>query len=224
MLAAAAPKVSEATEVPIEAVWAGVAVVVIAAVITALAGHLRTKLSAREEKARLAARLEAEGVRLDARLKAEASRHLEQLAHDRLIRDLEETRTRLDEVIDMGEAALSAICEARLAFNGGNQSAADEQLWQARQCLGQYGYKERRVRLRIDQEHAVISALAEYRQRLQLMYDLAHDSLSQGREVPLDTWSERMAEVAAAQVGIIEAGEASVGARISPPSVPSSTS
>lgn len=145
---------------------------------------------------------------------AESERQERQLAHDRLLRDLEETRTRVDDVIDMGEAALSAVCEARLAFNAGNQKACDDQLWQARQCLGQYGYKERRVRLRVGHDHALISRLADYRGAVQSLYDLTHGAVTQGNAVPPDAWNVAMAEVARAQVAVIEAGEQSVGARI----------
>lgn len=116
----------------------------------------------------------------------------------------------------MGEAALSAICEARLTFNSGNQQATDDQLWQARQCLGQYGYKERRVRLRIGQDHAVIAALSSYRDRLQALYGLTHDSVAQKSPIPIDAWDGAMAEVGAAQVSVIQAGERTMGARIAP--------
>jgi hypothetical protein len=205
-----------AGNVPIEAVWAGVAAAVLAALIAAVSSYLHGQRLIKAEQMRLTQSLEAERARLESRLAAEAANQKSQLDHDRLLRDLAEVRNRIDDVIDMGEAALSAICEARLAFNSGNQTATDDQLWQARQCLGQYGYKERRVRLRIGQEHAVITALTNYRDRLQALYSLTHGSLTQNSAVPLSAWNSGMAEVAAAQVGVIEAGERTVGARIAP--------
>jgi hypothetical protein len=148
-------------------------------------------------------------------LAAEAERQERQLRHDRLLRDLEETRTRVDEVIDMGEAALSAVCEARLAFNGGNESACDDQLGQARNCLGQYGYKERRVRLRIGNDDRLISRLVDYRVEVQALYDLAHGSMMRDKTpVPIDPWNIGMARVGAAQRAVIDAGAENIGARL----------
>ena len=125
------------------AVSGGVAL--IAAIIAPVAAHFRQKRA----------------------LEAEAKRLREQLAHDRHLRDTEDARARVDEVIDMGEAALSAVCEARLSFNAGQWSASDEQLAQARECLGQYGYKERRVRLRLGNEDDLISELVVYRRSVE---------------------------------------------------------
>jgi hypothetical protein len=148
-------------------------------------------------------------------LAAEAERQERQLRHDRLLRDLEETRTRVDEVIDMGEAALSAVCEARLAFNGGNQRAADDQLWQARNCLGQYGYKERRVRLRVGNDDSLIARLDDFRVAVQRLFDLAHEAMMRDHTpVPLDAWRIGMARVSVAQRAVIEAGAASIGAQL----------
>jgi hypothetical protein len=188
--------------------------VVVAAFIAAASSHLLARRLIAAERQRLDQGLRAEQARLEARLSAESEAQRAQLAHDRLLRDLEEVRGRVDEVIDLGEAALSAICEARLTFNDGNQTATDEQLWQARQCLGQYGYKERRVRLRIGSEHAVVMVLSTYRERLQSFFSLVHESVSQGRPIALDAWNAAMAEVGAAQARVIDAGEAAFGARI----------
>ncbi|HMI82129.1 MAG TPA: hypothetical protein VK480_10110 [Solirubrobacterales bacterium] len=95
-------------EVPIEAVWAGVAVVVVSALITAAAGYLRTRLTMRAERERLATSLEAEQRRLEAQLKAESDRQIESLSHDRAMRDRDEIRLRLDEVIEVGKSTVGA--------------------------------------------------------------------------------------------------------------------
>lgn len=149
-------------------------------------------------------------------LRAESNRQARQLAHDRSLRDLQDARTRLDEVIDMGEAALSAICEARLTSIAGNQPACDEQLAQARQCLGQFGYKERRVLLRLGRDHGLIARLAQYRLAVQSLYDLTHGAVTQGDAVPGDPWNACMAAVGAAQAAVIESAQQTLGARIDP--------
>lgn len=214
MLLAASPPISQGSEVPIEAVWAGVAVVVVAALIAALAGHLRARLLAKEERERLKVQLDAERERLEAQLKAEAERQREQLAHERLMADLEEIRVRLDEVIDMNEAALSAACEARLAFKQGDEQAANDQLVHAHECLGQSGYKERRLRLRIGFNHPVVEALVAYRLKVHALYDLARSSFGQGNSISANDWNTGIGQVAAAQLEVIQVGEGHVGARI----------
>lgn len=135
----------------------------VAAVLAPITAHYRQKRALVAESDRQRRALEAESERQQRALRAESDRQSRQLAHDRLLRDLEEVQTRLDDVIDMGEAALSAVCAARLAFNADEQKSCDDQLWQARDCLGQYGYKERRVRLRVGADHSLIGGLTEYR-------------------------------------------------------------
>lgn len=167
-----------------------------AAVIAPIAAHFRQKAALREEADRLD----------------------RQLAHDRLVRDLEELRQRLDEVVEIGEAALSAVCEARLQFNAEDYGACDRQLQQAQECLGQYGFKERRVMLRTGCDHNLIPALGHFRERIQSLYALVKDSTSQRNEVPGDQWNAGMAEVGAAQITVIEAAKQSVGSEIDPSS------
>jgi hypothetical protein len=167
-----------------------------AAVIAALSAHCRQR-----------AALRAEGERLD-----------RQLAHDRLLRDLEELRERIDEVVAMGEAALSAACTARSHFDAGNYGDCERELQQAYECLGQFGFKERRVMLRTGNEHPVIAALTNFRKQVQAFYDLVQDSTSKRNAIPYDLWNSGMAEIAAAQAGVIEAGMASVGSQIEPSS------
>lgn len=219
MLGAASP-VSRGSEVPIEAVWAGVAVVVVAAIIAAVAGYLRTRLMMKGERERLSIRLDAEGERLAAQLKAESERQLEALAHDRAMRDTDEIRVRLDEVIDMGEAALSAVCSAREAHVAGDAGGATDQLTQARECLGQCGYKERRLRLRIGVHNEVMQALVKYRESIQALHNLVRTANESNAAIPLQDWNNSMAEVAAAQVGVIQVGVEKVGARLAQPAHP----
>ena len=206
--------ISNGSEVPIEAVWAGVAVVVVAAIIAAVAGYLRTRLMMRAERERLSIRLAAEQRRLEAQLKAESERQLEALAHDRAMRDTDEIRIRLDEVIDMGEAALSAVCSAREAHVAGDPGGATDQLAQARECLGQCGYKERRLRLRMGVQNEVMQALVKYRESVQALHNLVRAANENNAVIPLQDWNNSMAEVAAAQVGVIQVGVEKVGARI----------
>lgn len=174
------------------AVSGGVAL--IAAVLAPLAAHFRQRTALQEESERLD----------------------RQLAHDRLIRDLGELRERVDEVVAMGEAGLSAVCTARLHFNAGDHDAGAKELSQASECLGQYGFKERRVMLRTGRNHPLVDALAYFRQRVQALSDLVKSHADQGRIVPPDEWGTGMAEVAAAQAGVIEAGMESIGSQIDP--------
>lgn len=213
MVGAAAP-VPSGSEVPIEAVWAGVAVVVVAALVAAVAGYLRTRLTTRGEREQLSIRLDAEQKRLEAQLRAESERQREALAHDRAMRDTDEIRVRLDEVIDMGEAALSAVCSAREAHVAGDPGGATDQLTQARECLGQCGYKERRLRLRIGVHNDVMQALFEYRESIQALHNLVRTANETDAAIPLQDWNNSMAEVAAAQVRVIQVGVEKVGARI----------
>jgi hypothetical protein len=148
-------------------------------------------------------------------LQAEAERQHRQLQHDRLVRDLEDARARVDEVIDMGEATLSAVFEARLAFNAGNQSACDDHLGQARSCLGQCGYKERRVRLRIGNDDRLIACLEDFRIAIQELYDLAHGAMMRDKNsIPADRWTAGVERVGAAQRAVIDAGAEILGARL----------
>jgi hypothetical protein len=172
------------------AVSGGVALV--AAVLAPLTAHYRQRTALREESERLD----------------------RQLAHDRLLRDLAELRERVDEVVAMGEAALSAVCTARLHFNDGDHESYGEELRQASECLGQYGFKERRVMLRTGRDHPLVDALAIFRQRVQALSDLVKSHADQGGNVPPDQWNAGMAEVAAAQAKVIEAGMASIGSQI----------
>jgi hypothetical protein len=190
------PSMTQDNTVAILAIAVSGGVALIAAVLAPLAAHNRQKRA----------------------LWAESDRQARQLAHDRLLRDLEDARTRLDEVIDMGEAALSAICEARLISNAGKQPASNDQLSQARQSLGHFGYKERRVRLRLGHDHRLISVLAEYRLAVQSLYDLTYGAITQGDAVPVDAWNVSMAQVGAAQIAVIECAQETLGARIHPQS------
>jgi hypothetical protein len=87
-------------------------------------------------------------------------------------------------------------------------------MWQARDHLGQFGNRERRVRLRIGNDHKLISRLGEYRRSIQFLYDLLHDAIADGATVSADAWNIAMSQVAAAQVAVIEAGQEGLGARI----------
>jgi hypothetical protein len=149
-------------------------------------------------------------------LRAESYRQARQLAHDRSLRDLEDARTRLDDVIDMGEAALSAIYEARRTFNVGDERACKGQLSQARQRLGQLGHKERRVLLRLGRQHDLVVQLGHYRAAVQSLYDLTHGAVTQGDAVPGDRWNVSAAEVGAAQAAVIDSAQHTLGARIHP--------
>jgi hypothetical protein len=164
----------------------------VAAVLAPLAAHFRQRAALQEESDRLD----------------------RQLAHDRLLRDLAELRERVDEVVAMGEAALSAVCTARLHFNAGHYGDCDQELRQAYECLGQYGFKERRVMLRTGRDHPLVGALARFRERVQALYSLVETQTSQRQAVPLDQWTAGMAEVGASQAGVIEAGMASIGSQI----------
>jgi hypothetical protein len=172
------------------AVSGGVAL--IAAALAPLMAHFRQRTALREESERLG----------------------RQLAHDRLLRDLEELRERVDEVVAMGEAALSAVCSARLHFNDSDLDDCGKELRQASECLGQYGFKERRVMLRTGQDHPLVDALTRFRQRVQALSNLVKSHVDQGRVVPPDQWTAAMTEVAAAQTGVVEAGMKSIGSRI----------
>lgn len=172
------------------AVSGGVALV--AAIIAPAAAHFRQKKA----------------------LTAAADRQAQQLAHDRLLRDLEDARNRFDEVIDRGESALSSVFEARLAYNAKDQQACDDHLWNARNSLGEYGYKERRVRLRIGHDHALISCLATYREAAQSLYAFVHTAVSKHEPITLDAWNVRVAQIDAAQREVIEVGEKALGSRI----------
>jgi hypothetical protein len=172
------------------AVSGGVALA--AAFIAAISAHFRQKATLRQE---------SEGLN-------------RQLAHDRLLRDLAELRERVDEVVAMGEAALSAICSARIHFNERRPGDCDQQLRQAYECLGQYGFKERRVMLRTGNEHALIAALEHFRQRVHALYALVQTQTNQRQAVPPDQWHTGMAQVAAAQAGVIEAGRTSIGSQL----------
>jgi hypothetical protein len=164
----------------------------VAAVLAPLAAHFRQRAALQEESERLD----------------------RQLAHDRLLRDLAELRERVDEVVAMGEAALSAVCTARLHFNAGDFGDCDQELRQASECLGQYGFKERRVMLRTGRDDPMIDALTHFRWRVQGLYSLVKQHAERRQFVPLDQWDSGMAEVAAAQAGVIEAGMASIGSQI----------
>jgi hypothetical protein len=199
-------------EVPLAAVWAGVAAVVIAAVIAAVAGHLRAKLVGRQESERLARQLEAEQERLNAQLRAEASRQSERLAHERELSDLEETRILVDEVIEAGEGALSATCEARLRFRASEDGRGEAEMARAKELLGEIGNKERRLRLRIGITHRVVDALVEYRFKNQALLNLVREAHRQGGLPSADVWQSGMGEVAAAQILVIGVGNETVGA------------
>ena len=164
----------------------------VAAVLAPLAAHFRQKTALQEESDRLD----------------------RQLAHDRRLRDLAELRERVDEVVAMGEAALSAVCTARLHFNDGDHDGCARELRQASECLGQYGFKERRVMLRTGRDDHLIGALTHFRWRVQALYSLVKSHAEQSQVIPLDLWNADMAEVAAAQAGVIEAGMASIGSQI----------
>jgi hypothetical protein len=151
-----------------------------------------------------------------AALNAEAKRLDKQLAHDRLLRDIEDIRARLDDTIDMAEAALSAVHEAHVKLDAGDRQACDDQLKQAGECLGQYDYKERRVRLRIGQAHPLIGRLSEYRLAVRGLYELTVAAAGQGNAVPADAWDAGMAGIDDAQTAVIEAAQESIGARLSP--------
>lgn len=167
-------------------------VALVAAVLAPLTAHFRQRTALREESDRLD----------------------RQLAHDRLLRDLAELRERVDEVVAMGEAALSAVCTARLHFNDGDHDGCERELRQASECLGQYGFKERRVMLRTGRDHPLVDASAVLRQRVQALSDLVKSHADEGQVVPPDQWNAGMAEVAVAQAGVIEAGMASIGSQI----------
>lgn len=201
-------------EVPIEAVWAGVAVVLVSALIAAATSYMRTRMTMKGEGERLTSQLDAEQRRVDAQLEAESARQLESLSHDRTMRDIDEIMLRLDEVIDMGEAALSAVCSAREAHIAGDVGAVVDQLAQARECLGQSGYKERRLRLRIGIEHAAMTALVGYREKIQALLDLVKRSSEGGGAISAADWNKAIGQVGAAQVKVIAVGRATVGARI----------
>jgi hypothetical protein len=111
---------------------------------------------------------------------------------------LTELRERVDEVVAMGEAALSAVCTARLYFNAGHYGDCDQELRQASECLGQYGFKERRVMLRTGRDDPLIDALTHFRWRVQALYSFVKSHTEQRQVVPLDQWDAGMAEVAAA--------------------------
>lgn len=178
--------------VAIVAITVSGGVALIAAVLAPLTAHFRQKTALREESERLD----------------------RQLAHDRLIRDLAELRERVDEVVAMGEAALSAVCTARLHFNDGDHDGCGEELRQASECLGQYGFKERRVMLRTGRNHPLVAALAIFRQRVQALSDLVKSYAEQEKVVPPDQWNAGMAEVAAAQAEVIASGIESIGSRV----------
>lgn len=82
--------------------------------------------------------------------------------------------------------------------------------------MGQYGFKERRVRLRTGRNHPLVDELAHFRHRVQALSDLVKPHTGQGQVVPPDQWNAGMAEVAAAQAGVIEAGMESIGSQIDP--------
>jgi hypothetical protein len=214
MLVAQTASAAGTGEVPVEAVWAGVAAVVIASVITAVASHWRAKLLGKEESERLAKQLQAEQDRLDAQLQFEASRQTERLAHERELRDLEEIRVRIDEVIEAGESALSATCKARLSFKASQNGNGEAEIVRAKELLGEVGSKERRLRLRVGIGHRVVDALVEYRLKIQALLDLVRETHKQGRLPSVDEWNKGIAEVAAAQVQVIGIGKEAVGARL----------
>jgi hypothetical protein len=99
-------------------------------------------------------------------------------------------------------------------FNAGHYGVCDQELRQAYECLGQYGFKERRVMLRTGRAHPLVGALARFRERVQALYSLVETQTSQRQAVPLDQWTARMAEVGASQMGVVEAGMANIGSRI----------
>lgn len=182
----------EENSVAIVAIAVSGGVALVAAVIAPVAAHYRQKKALQEESERLN----------------------RQLAHDRLLRDLEELRERVDEVVSMGEAALSAVCSARDHFNNGRFGDCDRELRQAHECLGQYGFKERRVMLRTGNDHLLVAALAVYRQQVQSLYGLVLAQTGQRQPVPSDQWYAGMAEVSAAQAGVVQAGMESIGSQI----------
>jgi hypothetical protein len=149
-------------------------VALLAAILAPITAHFRQKTALKAERKRLDKQLAAERQRLDDQLAAERDRQAAQLKHDRLVRDVEELRSFLDDAAQLVAeiygpfiGALSSS-QALTQHYGTREATPDDERVDAmaaqsdaRDMIKKIPGLPERIKLRLGSTHAVTEAVRE---------------------------------------------------------------